>query len=142
MYCEGEGQTGLIFHDDHFRGVAYSYLEGKGPGGSRYNYLSPDFFRLVPWEGPGYKPIGYGYESVAGITQTIHRIGNETAGLAAGAALARRRQLIGEVDAKGLIATPANSSINELVVEAARMSVLASAATVRIVYGDHPHVEL
>jgi hypothetical protein len=46
------------------------------------------------------------------------------------------------VDAKGLIATPANSYINELVVEAARMSVLEGAATVRIVYGDHPHVEL
>ena len=142
MYCEGEGQTGLIFHDDHYRGVAYSYLEGIGPGGSQYNYVSPDFFRLVPWEGPGYKPIGYGYESVAGITQTIHRIGNETAGLAPDAALARRRQLIREVDAKGLIATPANSTINELVVEAARMSVLEGAATVRIVYGDHPHVEL
>jgi predicted dehydrogenase len=142
MYCEGEGQTGLIFHDDHNRGVAYSYLKGIGPGGSQYNYVSPDFFRLVPWEGPGYKPIGYGYESVAGITQTIHRIGNETAGLAAGAALARRRQLIREVDAKGLIATPANSTINELVIEAARMSVLGGAAAVRIVYGDHPHVEL
>ena len=142
MYCEGEGQTGLIFHDDHHRGVAYSYLEGIGPGGSQYNYVSPDFFRLVPWEGPGYKPTGYGYESVAGITKTIHRIGNETAGLAPGAALAQRRQLIREVDAKGLIATPANSTINELVVEAARMSVLEGAATVRIVYGDHPHVEL
>ena len=142
MYCEGEGRTGLIYHDDHHRGVAYSYLEGIGPGGSQYNYVSPDFFRLVPWEGPGYKPTGYGYESVAGITKTIHRIGNETAGLAPGAALAQRRQLIREVDAKGLIATPANSTINELVVEAARMSVLEGAATVRIVYGDHPHVEL
>jgi predicted dehydrogenase len=142
MYCEGEGQTGLIFHDDHQRGVAYSYLEGIGPGGSQYNYVSPDFFRLVPWEGPGYKPIGYGYESVAGITQTIHRIESETAGLAADAALARRRQLLREVDAQGLLATPANSSINELVVEAARMSILQGAAAVRIVYGDHPHVEL
>jgi hypothetical protein len=142
MYCEGKGQTGLIFHDDHHRGVAYSYLEGIGPGGSKYNYVSPDFFRLVPWEGPGYKPIGYGYESVAGITQSIHRIGNETAGLAADAALARRRQLIREVDASGLIATPANSTINELVVEAARMSILQGAAPARIVYGDHPHVEL
>ena len=142
MYCEGEGRTGLIFHDDHQRGVAYSYLEGLGPGGSQYNYVSPDFFRLVPWEGPGYKPIGYGYDSVAGITQTIHRIENETAGLAAGDALARRRQLISDVDAKGLIATPANSSINELVIEAARRSIGEGAAPVRIVYGDHPHVEL
>ena len=141
MYCEGEGQTGLIFHDDHHRGVAYSYLEGIGPGGSQYNYVSPDFYRVVPWEGPGYKPIGYGYESVAGITRTICRIENETAGLPRDAALRRRRQLIREVDAKGLIATPANSSINELVVEAARMSILRDAARVRIVYGARPHVE-
>jgi len=67
LYCEGDDQTGLIFHDDHNRGVAYSYLEGIGPGGSKYNYVSPDFYRLIPWEGPGYKPIGYGYESVGGL---------------------------------------------------------------------------
>jgi hypothetical protein len=78
---------------------------------------------------------------VAGITQTIHRLANETAGMAPAAALARRRQLLREVDDRGLIATPANSSINELVIEAARLSILQGAATVRIVYGDHPHVE-
>lgn len=142
MYCEGKDQTGLIVHDDHQRGVAYSYLEGIGPGGSQYNYVSPDFYRLVPWEGPGYKPIGYGHESVAGITQTIHRMENETAGLAPEAALERRRQIMCEVDAKGLIATPANSYINELVVEAARASVLRDAVPVRIVYGDFPHIEI
>jgi hypothetical protein len=110
--------------------------------GNRQNRVdrSPRPWRLP--QGPGYKPIGYGYESVAGITETIHRIANETAGLAPEVALARRRQLIGEVDPKGLIATPANSSINELVVEAARMSILHGAATARIVYGDYPHVEV
>ena len=142
MYCEGKGQTGLIFHDDHNRGVAYSYLEGIGPGGSRYNYVSPDFYRLVHWEGPGFMPIGYGYESVAGITQAIHRLESDTVGLPPEAALRRRREIMQEVDARGLIATPANSYINELVVEAARMSVLQDAEPVRIVYGDHPHVEL
>ncbi|MGA2632499.1 MAG: hypothetical protein ABSG54_20070, partial [Terriglobia bacterium] len=142
MYCEGKGQSGLIFHDDHQRGAAYSYLEGIGPGGSKYNYVSPDFFRLVPWEGPGYKPIGYGYESVAGITMAIHRLECAAAGLGQEAAIAKRREILREVDAQGLLATPANSAINELVVEAARMSLLRDAAPVRIVYGDHPHVEL
>ena len=142
LYCEGQGQTGLIFHDDHNRGVAYSYLEGIGPGGSKYNYVSPDFYRLVHWEGPGYMPIGYGYESVAGITLAIHRLESETAGLGPDSALSRRREIIREVDARGLIATPANSSINELVVEAARMSILQDGAPVRIVYGEHPFVEL
>ena len=141
LYCEGDGQTGLIFHDDHHRGVAHSYLQEIGPGGSKYNYVSPDFYRLVPWEGPGLKPVGYGYESVAGITHTIHRIENTAAGLPADAALAKRRELIREIDAQGLIATPANSYINELVVEAARASILNHAAPVRIVYGDQPHIE-
>ena len=140
LYCEGNDQTGLIYHDDHNRGVAYSYLEGIGPGGSKYNYASPDFYRLVPWEGRGYKPIGYGYESVAGITLAIHRLESATAGLAAEAALAKRRELIHEVDAQGLIATPANSYINELVVEAARASILADAKPVRIVYGEKPGI--
>jgi len=40
------------------------------------------------------------------------------------------------------IATPANSYINDLVIEAGRMSFLRDAVPVRIVYGDRPHVEL
>jgi len=142
MYCEGNDQTGLIFHDDHNRGVAYSYLEGIGPGGSKYNYASPDFFRLVPWEGPGCKPVGYGYDSVAGITMAVHRLEQTAAGLGPQAALAKRREILREIDAQGLIATAANSHINELVIEAGRMSILQDAAPVRIVYTKRPHVEL
>jgi len=141
LYCEGNNQTGLVFHDDHNRGVAYSYLEGIGPGGSKYNYVSPDFYRLIHWEGAGYKPIGYGYESVAGITQAVHRLESETRDLAPEPALRRRQEIIREVDARGLIATPANSYINELVVEAARMSILREAAPVCIIYGESPRVE-
>ncbi len=78
---------------------------------------------------------------MAGITHAIHRLESAAAGLAPDAALAKRREMIHEVDAQGLIATPANSYINELVVEAARASILADAAPVRIVYGEHPHIE-
>ncbi len=42
MYCEGNDKAGMIRHDDHNRGVAHAYLEGLGPGGSHYNYVSPD----------------------------------------------------------------------------------------------------
>jgi hypothetical protein len=86
--------------------------------------------------------MGYGYESVAGITQAIHRLENAAAGLTPEAALAKRREVIHEVDAQGLIATPANSYINELVVEAARASILADAAPVPIVYGAQPHIRI
>jgi hypothetical protein len=141
MFCEGEGKSGLIKHNDQFRGVSHSYLDGRGPGGTAFNFVSPDFYRLVPWHGAGYMPVGYGYDSIAAVLGTIQRIEGEAAGMEEAASLKLRQQLIREADEKGLIATPANSSINELVVEAARLSILADGAAVRILYGDHPHVE-
>ena len=141
MYFEGDGKTGMVKHNDQFRGVSHCYLEGIGCAGSTFNFVSPDFYQLVPWEGPGYKPVGYGFESVAANIRTIHRIGAETAGLPEPDALAKRRAIIDEVDAKGIIATPANSATNELVTEAARMSILSDGDAVNIVYGDAPHVE-
>jgi len=133
MYCEGTNRTGMIHHDDHERGVRYAFLEPSGA--ARYRYVSPDYFRLVPWEGAGAKPVGYGYESVAASLQTMQRIEATCDSLAA------RRKIIREIDAAGIIATPANSFINELVVEAARQSILADGMLVKIHYGKHPHVE-
>ena len=141
MYCEGQDCSGMIQHDDQDRGVRHCYLDPIGVAGSRYNYVSPDFFRLAPWEGRGFKPMGYGYDSVAASVETMSRIEAETAGLAEDAALAKRRATIREIDMAGIIATPANSFINELVVEAARMSILADGEWVNIVYATNPHVE-
>ena len=142
MYCEGKGKCGLIAHDDQFRGVIHSYLEGIGCAGSFYNYVNPDFYRLVPWEGPGFKPVGYGFESVEAIIKCIARMENESAAQDEEAALLKRREFIRAVDHKGLIATPANSYINELVVEAARLSILNDGLPVQISYGDRPQVKL
>jgi D-galacturonate reductase len=142
MFCEGEGKTGLIKHDDQFRGVALCYLEGLGPGGTKHNYVNPDFFQLVPWEGAGYKPVGYGFDSVAAIINAIGMMEGEVEGMSEAKALARKRELLEETDRKGIIATPGNSYINELVVEAARLSITHEGDAARIVYGDSPHVEL
>jgi len=142
MYCEGKNVNGMIEHRDNDRGVRYSYLEGIGCGGSHYNYVSPDFYRLVPWEGPGFKPVGYGYESVAANLEAMARIETETAGLSEKDALVRRRELIAGIDRQGLLATPANSFINELVVEAARLSIIADGVWVDIRYEPKPHVAL
>ncbi|NTV84953.1 MAG: hypothetical protein HGA23_11755, partial [Bacteroidales bacterium] len=142
MFFEGNDRTGMLKHDDQFRGVEHSYLEGIGCGGSHFNYVSPDFYRVVPWEGPGYKPIGYGFESIAAILGMAHRIENEVADLGEAESLAKRRAIIKEVDEKGIIATPANSYINELVVEAARLSILNNGETAVIEYDPHPHVGL
>lgn len=141
MFCEGDGRTGLIKHDDQFRGVTHCYLDPIGCGGSRHNYVSPDFFRYVEWEGAGYKPIGYGVKSVGSILAAIHRIENETAGMDTEAATVRRREIAAEISDHELIATPSNSWINELVIEAARMSILSDGDPVRISYEDFPRVE-
>ena len=135
MYCEGDGKSGMIQHDDQDRGVRHSYAQGSGCGGSVYNYVSPDFFRLVQWEGKGLKRVGYGVDSIVANVETMLRIERDAA------TLEQRRALIREVNEAGLLATPANSSINELVVEAARLSIQADGDWVNIVYGDQPHVE-
>lgn len=141
MYCEGEGRSGMICHDDHDRGVGYAYLDGIGPGGSHFNYVSPDFFRLVPWEGEGLRPVGYGYESVEAIVEAVIRVERAAEGLSASAGLEARRRACEEIDAKGILATPANSAVNELVVEAARQSILSDGLPVRIIHGRDPRVE-
>jgi hypothetical protein len=128
LYFEGDDQCGMIRHQDQFRGVEYSYLQGE----KRFHYINPDFFRLLPWDGEGLKPVGYGYESVSGHIAVARRIETACAGLAGDAALARRRELLAAVDTRGLMATAANSSINEQVVEAARASILQGGVPVAI----------
>jgi len=142
MYFEGDGKTGMLNHNDQNRGVEHAYLEGIGCAGSHFNYVSPDFYRLVPWEGEGYEPVGYGFESVAATIKMAHKIENEVKEMSDAASLIHRRMLIKKVDEKGLIATPANSFVNELVVEAARLSILNDGAMVSIEYGGNPKVKL
>jgi predicted dehydrogenase len=139
MYCEGKDRSGMIHHDDHERGVRYCYLEPSGT--AHYRYISPDFFRLVPWEGTGAKPIGYGYDSIAANLQTMQRIEGEVSGMSEESSRKRRRKLIHEIDRGGIIATPANSYINELVVEAARLSIVNDGARFNILYGNKPRVK-
>jgi hypothetical protein len=61
--------------------------------------------------------------------------------LAGEPALACRQAILKEVDERGIIATPANSCVNELVTEAGRLSIARDGEPVRILYGDPPRVE-
>ena len=141
LFCDDGRRGALIRHNDQFRGVKHCYVKDPGPGGTLANYVNPDYMKLVPWQGEGLRPTGYGYESVAAIVGTIQRIAEATAGMTETAALPERRRIVREVDAKGIVATPSNSYINELVMEAGRMSILNGGQTVEIVYGAHPHVK-
>ena len=121
LYCEGDGRTGLIDHDDQNRGVEHAYVAATGPGGSRFNFANPDFFRLAPRDGAGADPIGYGFESMAAAVHSCPRAVRPVDS-ASGAPACRR------LDRQGLMATPLNSGINELVVEAARQSLASAGA--------------
>jgi predicted dehydrogenase len=140
MFCEGVDQGAIIRHDDQFRGVSHGYTDRKS--GAAFRFVSPDYFRLVPWEGEGLKPVGYGYDSIEAIVQAALRVNaaGEEAGKAG--ALAGRQQALDEIDRRGILATPANSGINELVIEAARMSIAESGRPVVIEYQPTPTVRL
>ena len=107
--------------------VADQYTrKSDDPGATIYAEPSPDYFQYVDLGGKGLTPVGYGYRSVEHIIQACLGVESETGGLAG------RQSMLREIDATGLVATPANSSYNELVIEAARESILHGGKTVTI----------
>jgi D-galacturonate reductase len=140
MYFDGDDCAGLLAHDDHNRGVEYGFTANQT---KRFQYINPDFFRLAPWEGDGLKPIGYGYDSVAATLTTASAIEAEIEANPDSDALEIRRAGIEKANDKGLIATPMNSAYNELVQEAARLSILSGGDIATIDYSsDKPIVKI
>jgi D-galacturonate reductase len=135
MFCEGADRGAYLYHDDQYRGCSYGYVDRNA--GAAFRYISPDYFRLVPCEGDGLRPVGYGYDSVEALVEAAIRVNAAAEGVAGEEALARRRSVLEETDRRGILATPANSSINELVTEAARLSITHGGRHVAI---DHAPV--
>jgi D-galacturonate reductase len=131
LFCEGADKGAIIRHDDQFRGVSHGYVDRLS--GVAFRFVSPDYFRLVPWQGDGLKPVGYGYDSVEAIVEGAISVN-------AAGALAERQKLLHDIDRRGILATPANSFINELVVEASRMSIVQNGRPVAIDYEPAPAV--
>ena len=140
MYCEGSDCGSIIAHDDQYRGVSHGYVDKLA--GAAFRYVSPDYLRMVAWEADGLKPVGYGYDSIEAITLSAQRVNAAAEGLSGDAATARCREVLEEIDQRGLLATPANSSVNELVTEAARLSIAADGMPAVIEYGATPSVRL
>ncbi len=138
MYCEGDDCGAIIKHDDQFRGVRHGYVDCEA--GAMFRFVSPDYFRLTPWDGPGLKPVGYGFESIEGLVLAAKRVRAAANGLDSEAALAARQQVLSEISGRGILATPANSSINELATEAARISIARQGHPAEIEYGPVPTV--
>ena len=131
MLCQGEKDACLLFHEDQFRGVKYSY--DTPADGKYYHEPNPDYFKLLYRGGEGLQPVGYGYRSIETLVQAVHRV-------EAGENLESRRAIIRGIDAEDVLATPANSSYNELVIEAGRLSIMNNSRPAVIEYGDNPHV--
>ncbi len=129
MYCAGANEGALISHSDQYRGLKYSYTSApKDPGATQYAEPSADYFQYLDFGGDGLTPVGYGYRSVEHIVMAAVRMERETNDLAG------RRQRLREIDEAGILATPANSRYNELVIEAGRLSILNAGREVRIDY--------
>jgi hypothetical protein len=121
MYSKAGDTGGLVFHSDQYRGLKYSYVSGA------YTEPSPDYFQYVDLGGGGLAPVGYGFRSVEHIVENCIRV-------AAEGTLEARQRLLKEIDSAGIMATPANSSYNELVVEAGRTSILSGGRLVEVQY--------
>jgi D-galacturonate reductase len=122
MYCQGAQDGALLAHSDQYRGLKYSYTARPGgPGATIYTEPSPDYFQYVDLGGPGLIPVGYGFRSIEHIVTAAMRA---NAGDAA--------QVLDEIDAAGLLATPANSAYNEQVIEAARESIRNGGSPVKV----------
>ena len=78
-------------------------------------------------------PVGYGYRSIDFIIRNICKC--------TGLSLPERQKLIKQFDDEGVMATPKNSSYNELVMEAGRLSILNGGREVEITYGKNAGVK-
>jgi predicted dehydrogenase len=132
LFCQGHGDGCFLVHEDQYRGVACCLDPGCQPE-KRYHEPNPDYLRLVYRGGRGLEPVGYGYRSIEALVRATLRV-------RAGADLASRQAILRELDTEGILATPANSAYNELVIEAGRRSILAGGRAVRIEYAPKPRV--
>lgn len=142
LYCEAENKGSIIAHNDQFRGVTHSYIKPNFTD-KYFNFINPDYLRLVPWEGDGLKPVGYGYDSVEANIKTIYNMMLATYQLDEEQAKNKRKEFLQKIDKKGIIATPVNSSINELTIEACRLSILNEGKWAEIIYqGKNSYAKL
>jgi hypothetical protein len=141
FHDKDKDRSAMIVHDDQYRGVSHVYLEkGADPGDTCYAEPSPDYFKYVDLGGKGLTAVGYGYRSIEYIIRNINKGIDASEAVSEKQALAKRQKLIKQFDDEGVMATPVNSSYNELVMEAGRLSILNSGREVEMTYGKNAGV--
>ncbi|OHB41692.1 MAG: hypothetical protein A2Y13_09900 [Planctomycetes bacterium GWC2_45_44] len=121
----------MLVHNDQYRGIEHCYVEKVD--GKYYSEPSPDYFKYVNLGGEGLTPVGYGHRSIEFIVKNICKC--------LGLDLKQRQVLLKQFNNDGVMATPANSSYNELVTEAGRLSILNGGKEVEITYGKNAGVK-
>jgi hypothetical protein len=135
MYCAGKGKSGMLVHNDQYRGIEYCYVvKDERTSNKYYSEPSPDYFKYVDIGDKGMTPVGYGYRSIEFIIKNINKC--------RGLDLKQRQAMLKQFDRQGIMATPANSSYNELVMEAGRLSILNGGKEVEIIYGKNAGVKI
>jgi len=115
MYFSDGTRGAWLEHSDQYRGIKHCFTQRPdAPGATMFAEPSTEYLQYVDAGGPGLQCVGYGYRSVAALVKAVVRV--EAAG--------NRAAVLEEIDNYGLLATPKNSSFNEAVIEAARLSVL------------------
>ncbi len=137
MFCKGRKDSCMIFHEDQYRGLKYSFdTECENAPSKQYQEPNPDFLRLIYRGGnDGLEPVGYGYRSIEKLVEGALRITQCES-------LSAKQAELKQIDDEGILATPKNSAYNELVVEAGRLSILNDGKPAVIEYGDNPSVKL
>jgi hypothetical protein len=134
LFFKGEKDGGFLFHQDQYRGVKHSLREkGDDPGDTQYMETSPDYFQFVEYGGEGLEPVGYGFRSIKKLVEAAITVAST---LNPG----HKADFIKKIDVSGILATPANSFYNELVMEAGRKSITNEGRPVTISYGGTPSV--
>ena len=141
MYCAGKDRNGMLVHNDQYRGLEYCYVTDSVDG-KYYHEPSPDYFKYIDLGGGGLVPVGYGYRSIDYIVRNISKAIAASEGATENQSLKKRQELIKQFDADGVMATPANSAYNELVMEAGRLSITNGGKEVTITYGDKAGVKI
>ena len=123
MYFSNGERGAWLEHSDQYRGIKHCYTrKPDSPGATTYFEPSTEYFQYLDLGGPGLIPAGYGYRSLEYLVEAAARV----------EAAEDKAAVLRGIDEAGIAATPANSSFNEGVIEAGRVSILSGGRMVEI----------